>query len=324
MVSRGESLNDTVIFSGSSHPAMAREIANHLGVELGPTALGKFSNDNIHAHLGVSVRSKNVFIVQSLSPPCSDNLLELLLMLDVARGAGASSVHAVIPYFSYARSDKKDAPRISIAGRLIADLLVTAGANHVITMTLHSSQVHGFFSVPTDHLTAHSVFVNYLKKQDLTNTVIVSPDIGHAKRAAKLGQALGLPIAAAEKLRRADDSVTIVGVIGQVRGKRAILVDDEIATGGSIIGTIDHLRRESVSRISVMVTHGLFTGPAIERLNSVTEIEEIVVTDTVLLPPERRPRRLKTLSVAHIFAEVIRRHVLGESIGALFEFWPTT
>jgi ribose-phosphate pyrophosphokinase len=317
-----DQLSDTRIFSGSAHPALAQEIADYLEVRLYPTVIEKFSNDNISAHLGVSVRAKDVFIIQPLTPPCSDNLMELLLMLDVARGAGARSVHAVIPYYSYARSDKKDAPRISIAARLVADLLVTAGAGHILTMTLHSPQVHGFFSVPADHLTAYSVFVDYLTKQDLGNSVVVSPDIGHAKRAAKLARALSLPMAAAEKIRHSDDSVSIAGIMGKVRGKRAILVDDEIATGGSMVGTIDYLRRMQVSRVTVAVTHGLFTGPAIERLNAVTEIDEIIVTNTVLLPPERQPERLKVLSVAHIFGEVIRHHVTGKSIGELFEFWP--
>lgn len=317
-------LGDTLLFSGSSHLGLAQEIAAHLGVDLGATTISKFSNDNISVHLGQSVRAKQVFILQSLSSPCSDHLVELLLMLDVARSAGAASVHAVIPYFSYARSDKKDAPRISIAARLIADLLAAAGADHIVTMTLHSPQVHGFFSVPTDHLTAHSVFVDHLRTGDLSNAVVVSPDIGHAKRAGKLARALGLPLAAAEKLRQSDETVSVSGIMGHVRGKRAIVVDDEIATGGSIVGTIDHLRRMNVNQVTVAVTHGLFTGPAIERLNSVREIEEIVVTDTVKLPPERCPERLKVLSVAHIFGEVIRQHVLGHSIGALFEFWPTS
>lgn len=317
------SLQDSLIFSGSAHRPLADKIAGHLGLPLSPTTIQRFSNDNLSVHLGTSVRAKDVFIVQSLSPPCSENLMELLLMLDVARGAGARSVHAVIPYYSYARSDKKDAPRISIAARLIADLLVTAGADHVIAMTFHSPQVHGFFSIPADHLTAHSVFVSYLKERDLANTVVVSPDIGHAKRAAKLARALDLPVAAAEKMRLSDDSVTVGGIMGDVRGKRVILVDDEIATGGSMIGTVDHLRRQAVSHVTIMVTHGLFTGPAIERLNAVKEIDEIVVTDTVPLPPDRQPERLRVLPVAHIFAEVIRRNSLGQSIGALFEFWPT-
>ncbi len=323
-MTKEDQLSDTLIFSGSAHPALAQEIADYLQVRLYPTVIEKFSNDNISAHLGVSVRAKDVFIVQPLTPPCSDNLMELLLMLDVARGAGARSVHAVIPYYSYARSDKKDAPRVSIAARLVADLLVTAGAGHILTMTLHSPQVHGFFSVPADHLTAYSVFVDHLKKQDLSNSVVVSPDIGHAKRAAKLARALNLPMAAAEKIRHSDDSVSVAGIMGHVRGKRAILVDDEIATGGSMIGTIDHLRRKQVSRVTVAVTHGLFTGPAIERLNSVAEIDEIIVTNTIPLLPERRPERLNVLSVAHIFGEVIRHHVTGKSIGELFEFWPAT
>ena len=316
-------IQDTLIFSGNSHPDLASELAHHLGIELSPTEIGRFSNDNMLVHLGVSVRAKNVFIVQSLVPPVSDHLMELLLMLDVARSAGAKRVYAVVPYFSYARSDKKDAPRISIAARLVADLLVASGADHVITMTLHSPQVHGFFNVPTDHLTAHSVFVKYLQELDLSNIVVVSPDIGHAKRAAKFARALGLPMAAAEKMRLTDDTVSIVGIMGEVRGKHAVLVDDEIATGGSIVGTIDHLRRQEVSRVTVIVTHGLFTGPAIERLNAVPEIKEIVITNTVPLPPDRQPARLRILSVSHIFAEVIRHLVEGGSIGALFEFWPT-
>ena len=320
-----KTLNDTLIFSGTAHPALAREIADYLGLELYPTVVRKFSNDNFYVHLGVSVRAKEVFIVQPISPPCSDNLMELLFMLDVARSAGARSVHAVIPYYSYARSDKKDAPRISIAGRLVADLLVTAGATHVVTMTLHSPQVHGFFSVPTDHLTAHSVFVEHLRKKDLDNAVVVSPDIGHAKRATKLARALDLPVAACEKVRLSDDSVAISGIMGDVKGKHVILVDDEIATAGTIVEAIRILRdQEDVNRITVVGTHGLFTGPAVERLNAVKEIEEIVVTNTVPLPKIHQPEQLKVLSVARIFGEVIRRNVRGQSVGALFEFWPTT
>jgi ribose-phosphate pyrophosphokinase len=318
------SLANTLIFSGTAHPDLTQEIADYLNLELCPTEVRKFSNDNFHVHLGVSVRAKEVFVVQPISPPCSDNLLEMLLMLDVARSAGAKGVHAVIPYYSYARSDKKDAPRISIAARLIADLLATAGATHVVTMTLHSPQVHGFFSVPTDHLTAHSVFVEHFKKRyDLTNTVVFSPDIGNAKRAAKLARALGLPVAAGEKKRLTDDTVLISGIMGDVRGKRVLMVDDEIANAGTIVEAIRVLRAEGVRRVCIVCTHGLFTGLAVERLNAIEEIEEIVTTNTVSLPAERWPERLTVLSVARIFGEVIRCNVRGESVGALFEFWPT-
>jgi len=320
-----QDLRDKVlIFSGSAHPELAQKIADYLGLPLSPTLVRKFTNDNFYVQLGVSVRAKEVFIVQPISPPCSDNLLELCFMLDIARSAGAAGVHAVIPYYSYARSDKKDAPRISIGARLIADLLVTAGATQVTTMTLHSPQVHGFFSIPTDHLTAHSVFLKHFRQQDLSNAVIVSPDIGHAKRALKLAQALGLPAAAGQKRRLSDNRVIIDGMMGDVRGKRVLLVDDEIATGGTIIEVIKYLRKEAVTRVTVLGTHGLFTGRAVEQLNAIDEIEEIVITDTVPLPEERQPTRLKVLSVAHIFGEVTRCNVLGQSVGDLFEFWPVS
>jgi ribose-phosphate pyrophosphokinase len=313
-----------LIFSGSAHPGLAGEIADYLGLTLSPTVVRQFSNTNLYVHLGVSVRSKEVFVLQPLCPPSSDNLVELLLMLDVARSAGANGVHAVVPYFSYARSDKKDAPRISIAGRLIADLLATAGATHVITMTLHSAQVHGFFSMPTDHLTAHSVFVEYFRKQDLADTVVVSPDLGHADRATKLAQGLGVPVAAGVKHRLNDDTVRIDSIIGEVRDKRVLLVDDEVSTAATLVEIIRMLRRQNVRRMTVIATHGLFTGPAVERLNGIDEINEIVVTNTVPIPDERRPERLTVLSVARIFGEVIRRNVRGESVGQLFEFWRGT
>lgn len=314
-------IENTLLFSGTAHPELSREIADCLGLELSPTDVRKFSNDNLHVQLGVSVRAKHVFIIQPISPPCSDNLMELLLMLDAARGAGAEHVHAVIPYYSYARSDKKDAPRISIAGRLIADLIGTAGATRVITMTLHAPQVHGFFPMPADHLTARSAFVRHFSSQGLENSVVVSPDIGNAKRAMELARALGISVAAGEKMRLTDDTVEISGVLGDVHGKRAIIMDDEIATGGSIIETIRALRKQAVKRVAVVCTHGLFSGAAAERFNEIEEIDEIVTTNTVPLPIQNRPERLTVLSVADIFAEVIRRNVVGESVGALFEYW---
>ena len=316
-----ELAKNALVFSGSAHKELSREIADYLCLELHDAVVRKFSNDNLFAHLPVSVRSKEVFIIQPLSPPASDNLLELLLMLDIARSAGAHGVHAVIPYFSYARSDKKDAPRISITGRLVADLLITAGATHVIVMTLHSPQVHGFFQVPTDHLTAQSVFVRYFRDQNLENTVVVSPDIGNAKRASKLARALGVPVAAGEKMRLSDDEVVIGGIMGKVRGKRVILMDDEIATGGSIVEMVRMLRQEDVQQITVVSTHGLFTGRAVERLDALEEIDEIVITNTVPIIGNQRPARLRVLSVGDIFGEVIRRNVLGELVGALFEYW---
>lgn len=321
--SREPALRNVLMFSGSAHPTLAESIACNLGLDLSPTAIRKFSNDDYYIQLGSSVRGKEVFIVQPLSPPCSDHLMELLLMLDIARGGSAKEVCAVIPYYSYARSDKKDAPRISIAARLVADLLVTAGATQVITMTLHSPQVHGFFNVPTDHLTAHSVFVDHLRKKDLSNTVLVAPDVGHAKRAGKLARALELPMAAGEKIRLTDNDVVITGIMGDVKGKDIVLVDDEIATAGTIAEIVNYMvTHGNIRQVTVVGTHGLFTGLAVERLNALDIIDEIVVTNTVPLPDGRRPDRLVVLEVGRIFGEVIRRNVQGESVGSLFEFWP--
>jgi ribose-phosphate pyrophosphokinase len=310
------------IFSGSSHPELAEEIAENLGCTLCRRETVRFSNDNLFVQLGRSVRGKDVAIIQSFCPDVSDNLLELLMLLDAARSASAKTVHAVIPYYSYARSDKKDQPRISIAGRLVADLLSTAGASHVMTMTLHSPQVHGFFGVPTDHLTAQQVFVQHFSQRDRANTVILSPDIGNAKRATKLARALGVGVAAGDKERISDDSVHYAGIIGDIRGKDVIIFDDEVATGGSIVGLVDILRQNDVSRMTLACTHGLFTGPAIERLAAIPELEEIVTTNTVPIPPEKRLPNMTVLSVASIFAEALRRNLLGRSVGSLFAYWP--
>ena len=310
------------IFSGSSHPELAGEIASYLGCQLYPTEIERFSNDNLFVRLSESVRGKEVVIIQSFTPNVSDHLLELLMMLDAARSASARTVHAVIPYFSYARSDKKDEPRISIAGRLIADLLATAGASHVMTMELHSPQVHGFFRVPTDHLTAHGEFVRHFRTCDLSNTIIVAPDIGHAKRATKLARALGVRVAAGDKERLSDQSVRINGIIGNVTRRDVILFDDEIATGGSIEAIVSLLRKRRVKKITLACTHGVFSGSAIERLCKIPEIAEIVTTNTVPIPPEKRLPNMTILSVAPIFGEAIRRNLMGQSVGALFAFWP--
>jgi ribose-phosphate pyrophosphokinase len=319
--------HDVRIFSGTSHPALAAGIAAYLGVPLEKTEVTHFSNDNLYVQLGASVRSRAVFIVQSLTPPASDHLLELLMMLDIARSAGAREVHAIIPYFSFARSDKKDAPRISITARLIADLLQTAGATHVMTMNLHSPQVHGFFGIPTDPLTARALFVQHFRQRRLADTVVVAPDTGRAKPAARFAARLGLPSTAADKTRISDTRVEIGGLVGkQIVGfKRAIIYDDEIATAGSALALSHLLIRNGIEKIHVVCTHGVFTGDALRRLTATDQIVEIVTTDTVPIPPEKLPPgkrepRIKVLSVAPVFGEAIRRNYHKESIGDLFAF----
>jgi ribose-phosphate pyrophosphokinase len=318
-------MEDIRIFSGSAHPQLAREICDQIKVPLLPSITRHFSNDCLYVHLSRSVREKRVFVVQSLSPPVSDHLLELLMMVDAARHASARRIHAVIPYFSYARSDKKDEPRISITARLVADLLRTAGASHVITMTLHSPQVHGFFPMPVDHLTSQSVFIDHFRKTDLSHTAVVSPDIGHAKQAAKFARALGVPLAAANKERLDDRSVSVDALIGDVRGMDVIIHDDEVATAGSVLKVIELLRCQDVSRITLACTHGVFSGPAIERLSAIPELVEVVTTNTVPIPPEKRADlllpNLTVLSVASIFGEAMRCNTLGRSVGELFAFW---
>lgn len=308
------------IFSGVSHPDLAREIAEYLGCEVSPSRLVRFSNDNLYVQLLESVREGEAVIVQTLSPPVQENLMELLLLLDAARSTSAHKINAVIPYYSYARSDKKDEPRISIAARLVADLLVTAGAQHVMTMTLHSPQVHGFFSVPMDHLSAQTTFMQYYQQKDLSDMCVVTPDIGNAKRASKFARALGLPLVAGNKERVADDRVEVHGLIGSVRSKRCIVYDDEIANAGTMVGIIEELISEGAEEFYVTATHGLFTGPAIERLAGIPEIKEIVVTNTVPIPEEKRLPNMHVLSVAPIFGEAIRRNLTGEPVAPLFAY----
>ena len=309
-------------FSGSSNPALAANIAAELGVPLDHTEISRFSNDNLYIQLGATVRYRRVYIVQSLSQPVNDHLMELLMMLDIARGAAAAEVHAIIPYYSFARSDKKDAPRISITARLVADLLKTAGATHVMSMIFHSPQVHGFFSLPTDPLSSWLVLKEYLEPRDISDGILVTPDMGQAKSAARFAKVLHLPIAAGNKERISDTEVVIRGLVGnQVRGhKRALIYDDEIATGGSIHELSRLLIEDGVEEILVICTHGVFTRGGLERLAEIPQISEIITTDTVHIPPENRPPKLKILSVAPIFADAIRHNLHRESLNELFVY----
>jgi ribose-phosphate pyrophosphokinase len=305
------------IFSGSAHPELAAEICARLEIPLNETSITRFSNDCLQVQLQANCREQDVYIIQPLCPPVQENVMELMLMLDAARGASAARITAVIPHYAYARSDKKDAPRISISARLVADLINTAGADRVLTMALHAPQVHGFFSVPVDHLNALGVLADHFLQQDLTNTVVVSPDLGNAKNATQFARSLGLPVAAGSKQRLADDKVVIDAIVGDVRGKNVIILDDEIATGGSILELLRKLHELDVQRISLACTHGLFTGKAIERLAS-CDLQEIVTTNTVPVPAEKRLLNMTVLSIAPIMGEAIHRIHHGESVSSLF------
>ena len=311
-------MNSIVIFSGTAHQELAKEVCDHLNVPLSSSITERFSNDCLQVKLEANCRECDVFIIQPLGPPVQENLMELLLMLDTARGASAARITAVIPYFSYSRSDKKDAPRISIAGRLVADLLGTAGADRILTLQFHSPQVHGFFNIPVDHLNALKVLAQHFKDRDLSNTVVVSPDLGNAKDATRFARLLGLPVAAGTKQRVSDDKVIIDMIVGDVEGKNVIIMDDEIATGGSIIELIDRLRERNVKDIAVTCTHGIFSGHAIERFRAHPDINEVVTTNSVPIAEDKMLPHMTVLSVASLLAETIRRIHNGESVSSLF------
>lgn len=312
-------MREITVFSGTAHPELAMEVCESLHVPLSPSTVRRFGNDCLYVQLNANCRENDVFLIQPIVPPVQEHLMELLFMLDAARGASAARTTAVIPYYAYARSDKKDMPRISIAGRLVADLLVTAGANRILTMTLHSAQVQGFFSVPTDHMNALRILANHFRGRSLKNTIVVSPDLGHAKSASHFARLLKLPVAAANKQRLSDEKVVVDTIVGDVEGKDVIILDDEIANGTTVIEVLKCLRERHVGRIvAVVCTHGLFTGNSIERFAAQPDIEEIVTTNTVPIPPEKLLPNMTILSIAPLIAETIRRIHNGESVSSLF------
>jgi ribose-phosphate pyrophosphokinase len=311
-------VRDIAIFSGSAHVELAEEICQYLSVPLLPSRTSRFANDCLEVQLQANCRERDVYLIQPLVPPVQESLVELLLLLDAARGASAARTTVVMPHYAYARSDKKDAPRISIGGRLVADLLTTAGAGRVLTMTLHSPQVHGFFSVPVDHLHALRELAAHFQPYDLSNSVVVSPDLGNAKAATAFARILGVPVAAGAKQRFSDDQVVITDIIGDVRGRDVIVLDDEIAKGSTVFELLDRLRERGAGQIRVACTHGLFSSNALDRLQAQEDVLEVVCTNTVPIGKEKRVPKLEVLSIAPALAEAIRRIHNGESVSSLF------
>jgi ribose-phosphate pyrophosphokinase len=310
-------VREIAVFGGTSHPALTAEICAYLDVPQRPVLLKRFANDCLEVQLESNCRERDVFLIQSLVRPVQENLIELLLMADAARGASAARVTAVIPHYAYARSDKKDAPRISIGARLVADLLVTAGVDRVLTLNLHSPQVHGFFSVPVDHLHALRELANHFRQRDLSNTVVVSPDLGYAKSAAAFARRLGLPVAAGAKERISDSEVHITAIIGDVTGRDVIVLDDEISRGTTVFELLDRLRDEGAQSVAVACTHGLFADNALDKLAATADVTEIVCTNSAPLAAEQP--KLTVLSVAPALAEAMSRIHNGESVSALFD-----
>ena len=310
---------DLTIFCGNANPALAEEIAAHLQVGLGNLQVQQFSNENIFVKINESVRENDVFIVQPFSSPVNDSIMELLLIIDAAKRASAGRITAVVPYFAYGRTDKKDQPRVPITARLIADLITVAGANRVLTIDLHAGQIQGFFNIPVDELTAMYLLADYFRAKRIKDRVVVSTDIGNAKRARNFAELIDAPLAIVEKRRMGNaDRTEVLNLIGDVDGKTAILVDDEIDTGGSITQAIEITLARGAKEVYASCVHAVLSGPAVERLRD-SPIVELVTTDTVPVPPEKRLANLTVLSVAPMLADTIARIHTGGSVGALFE-----
>lgn len=313
------------IFSGNGNPQLALAIADRLGIPMGDVTIAKFQNDNIFVRLNESVREKDVFVVQSLGLPLSDRIMELLIIMDACRRAAAGRVIAVLPYFAYGRTDKRDQPRVPITARLLADMIQVAGAQQVITMDLHAGQIQGFFSTPVDELSAMSLLVRHFAERNWDDSVVVSPDLGFAKRARNFAEQLGAPLAFVEKRRiqqlsQNDGELSrtqALSVIGDVNGRRCILVDDEILTGGSMIEAAALLKQHGAREVYAGAIHAVLAGDALKKLQN-SEISEVVVTDTLVVPEEGRWPGLRVLSVAPMIAEVIQRIHSGISVDTIF------
>ncbi len=305
------------VFSGRANPQLAQSICDYLETPLGKSDLFEFSNENLFVQYQENIRQRDVFIVQSLVSPVNRSIMELLIMIDAAKRASAGRITAVLPYYAYGRTDKKDQPRVPITARLLADLISTAGADRVITMDLHAGQIQGFFSVPVDELTAINILRRHFEQKKLDDLVVVATDVGISKRARDLAERLNVPLAIIEK-RRVLGKPESMNVIGDVKGKTALTFDDEIDTAGSLLSAAKTLQDAGAREIYSCATHGILSGPAPERILE-APITEIALTDTAPVPPEKRNGKVKMLSVAPLFGEAIARIHRGESVGALFE-----
>ncbi len=305
------------VYTGNANPGLARKICRYLVVPIGQAEVFAFANENIFVKILDNVREKDVFLVQPTCRPVNQSIMELLIMIDAFKRASAGRITAVIPYYAYGRSDKKDQPRVPITARLVADMITVAGADRVLSMDLHQGQIQGFFNIPVDELTAVHLLSNYFRQKKIEDLVVVT-DLGYAKRARAFAELLDAPLAIIEKRRVGNlDRAEVMNVIGEVGGRRAIVVDDEIDTGGTLSEVVRALRGEGVEEIYACATHGVLSEPAIDRI-AAAGLREVVLTDSIPLPPEKRLPVITTLSVAPLIGEAIRRIHRGESVGALF------
>jgi len=305
------------LFSGTGSPSLAEEISQYLDIPLSPREVIQFPNENIFIRLQESIRGQDVFLVQTMASPVSYNILELLIFLDALKRASPDRVTAVIPYFAYARSDKKDQPRVPITARLMADIIGVAGADRYMTLDLHADQIQGFFSIPGDALTCFSILSDYLGEKDLRDAVVVAADLGFAKKARNLAAELDMPLALVEKRRVSVDTEALT-LVGEVAGHDVIIVDDEVDTGGTMVNAVNIVQEHRARDIYLCFAHAVFSPPALERLQDLP-VKEIVTTNSISLPPEKHLPNLTVLSVADLLGEVIQRVHEGRSVGAIFQ-----
>jgi ribose-phosphate pyrophosphokinase len=312
------SYNDLAIFSGRSHPALVSSICGHLEIPLGACDIFDYSNENTFVQIRENVRGRDVFLVQSLCSPVNQNCMELLIMIDAFRRASAGRITAVIPYYAYGRSDKKDQPRVPITARLLANLIETAGADRVLTVDLHAGQIQGFFNIPVDELTAQYIITRYFQERDLSELTVLATDVGAEKRARNVARLLGAPIAIVNKERIANEErVVAQSLIGEVDGRHVLIVDDEILTGGTILASAGIAFDRGARSVSVGCVHAILSGNAVDRICN-SDIDELVVTDTIPLPEPKRHEKVTILSLAPLLGEAITRIHTSRSVGELF------
>ena len=306
---------DYKVFSGSAHLDFAKSVAKHLDKELTQAEISKFSDGEISVRLCESVRGRDVFIIQPTCAPTNDNLMELMIIADALKRSSANSIHAVMPYFGYARQDRKAAPRVPISAKLVADLLQTSGITRLVTMDLHAGQIQGFFNIPVDNLYGSILFKEYILSKNLKNPVVASPDIGGVARARYFAKGLNLDIVIIDKRREKANESEVMNIIGSVEGKDVILLDDMIDTAGTIVKAADAFKKNGANSVIALGTHAVFSGPAYERIAK-SQIDEVIITDTI--PLKQNHNKIKVLSAAPLFAEVIKRIMKNESVNSLF------
>lgn len=311
-------MSELAVFSGTAHPQLARDICRHLNVPLGNALVKKFSNENIFVKINENVRGKDVFVIQPFTTPVNDSIIELWIMIDALKRASAQRITAVIPYYAYGRTDKKDQPRVPITARLIADCTTTAGANRVLTMDLHAGQIQGFFSIPVDELTAQNILARYVRSRELDSFTVVATDTGFAKKGRNFAELLDAPLAIVEKRRLGNDGRTeSLGLIGEITGRDALIVDDEIDTAGTLVQAVRLVKERGARDVYASAVHGMLSGPAIERLRD-SGLRELILSDTIPLPQEKRLPFITVLSVAELFAGAIERIHESRSVAELF------